>query len=65
MRRHVERISYMHFKDIDPAVKADVIASVPDFMMLAGRVFFAIWAMGMLIFPRSENPWMQARVVHD
>jgi inosose dehydratase len=25
MRRHVRRISYMHFKDIDPAVKARVI----------------------------------------
>ena len=26
MRRHIGRISYMHFKDIDPAVKADQVA---------------------------------------
>ena len=26
MERHIGRISYMHFKDIDPVVKADVIA---------------------------------------
>jgi inosose dehydratase len=26
MRRHIGRISYMHFKDIDPVVKADAIA---------------------------------------
>ncbi len=31
MRRHIGRISYMHFKDIDPAVKADVIASRTGF----------------------------------
>ena len=26
MKRNVGRISYMHFKDIDPVVKADAIA---------------------------------------
>ena len=27
MKKHIDRISYMHFKDIDPAVKADVVAN--------------------------------------
>ena len=31
MKRHIGRISYMHFKDIDPAVKADVIAKRTGF----------------------------------
>lgn len=31
MRRHMGRISYMHFKDIDPVVKADVIANRTGF----------------------------------
>jgi inosose dehydratase len=26
MKRHMDRISHMHFKDIDPVVKADVVA---------------------------------------
>ncbi|MEN0001582.1 MAG: TIM barrel protein, partial [Pseudomonadota bacterium] len=31
MKRHMDRISYMHFKDIDPRVKADVIANTTGF----------------------------------
>jgi inosose dehydratase len=32
MKRHINRISYMHFKDIDPVVKADVIANRTGFL---------------------------------
>lgn len=31
MKRHIDRISYMHFKDIDPAVKARAIANRTGF----------------------------------
>jgi len=31
MTRHIDRISYMHFKDTDPKVKADVIANRTGF----------------------------------
>ena len=31
MKRHIGRISYMHFKDIDPKVKAEVVANRTDF----------------------------------
>lgn len=31
MRRHIERISYVHFKDISPSVKANVIANRTGF----------------------------------
>ena len=32
MQRWMSRISYMHFKDIDPQVKADVIANGTGFL---------------------------------
>ena len=40
MRRHVDRISYMHFKDIDPVVKADVIARRTGFYEACGQGIF-------------------------
>ncbi len=40
MKRHIGRISYMHFKDIDPAVKADVIANRTGFYDACGQGIF-------------------------
>ncbi|MEL6807894.1 MAG: TIM barrel protein [Pseudomonadota bacterium] len=40
MRRHIGRISYMHFKDIDPQVKADVIARRTGFYDACGQGIF-------------------------
>jgi len=40
MKRHVDRISYMHFKDIDPKVKADVIANRTGFYDACGQGIF-------------------------
>ncbi|MBO6637824.1 MAG: TIM barrel protein [Roseitalea sp.] len=40
MGRHIDRISYMHFKDIDPAVKADVIARGTGFYEACGQGIF-------------------------
>ena len=40
MKRHVGRISYMHFKDIDPKVKAKVVANRTDFYTACGDGIF-------------------------
>ena len=40
MDRHIDRISYMHFKDIDPTVKADVIAKRTGFYDACGQGIF-------------------------
>lgn len=40
MKRHMPRISYMHFKDIDPKVKADVIANRTGFYDACGQGIF-------------------------
>lgn len=40
MKRHMNRISYMHFKDIDPRVKADVIAKRTGFYDACGQGIF-------------------------
>lgn len=50
MRRHVGRISYMHFKDIDPAVKADVVANRTDFYTACGQGIFCNLGQGDVDF---------------
>ncbi|MGI9419118.1 MAG: sugar phosphate isomerase/epimerase family protein, partial [Geminicoccaceae bacterium] len=40
MKRHIDRISYMHFKDIDPVVKADVIEKRTGFYDACGQGIF-------------------------
>lgn len=51
MRRHVGRISYMHFKDIDPVVKADVIAKGTGFYQACGQGIFCNLGKGDVDFP--------------
>lgn len=51
MKRHMDRISYMHFKDIDPAVKADVIANRTDFYKACGQGIFCNLGDGETDFP--------------
>lgn len=40
MKRHIDRISYVHFKDIDPKVKADVIVKRTGFYDACGQGIF-------------------------
>ena len=40
MKKHIDRISYMHFKDIDPKVKANVVANRTDFYTACGDGIF-------------------------
>jgi len=51
MRRHIDRISYMHFKDINPAVKADVIDRRTGFYDACGQGIFCNLGEGDVDFP--------------
>ena len=51
MRRHMDRISYMHFKDIDPVVKADVIAKRTGFYDACAQGIFCKLGLGDVDFP--------------
>jgi inosose dehydratase len=51
MRRHIDRISYMHFKDIDPKVKADVVEKRTDFYDACGQGIFCNLGDGDVDFP--------------
>ncbi len=51
MRRHIGRISYMHFKDIDPLVKKEVVANRTDFYEACGQGIFCNLGDGEVDFP--------------
>ncbi len=51
MRRHMQRISYMHFKDIDPKVKARAIANRTGFYEACGQGIFCNLGQGDVDFP--------------
>ncbi|WP_419911536.1 TIM barrel protein [Hoeflea sp.] len=48
---HIDRISYMHFKDIDPAVKNRVITERTDFYEACGQGIFCNLGDGETDFP--------------
>lgn len=50
MRRNIKRISYMHLKDIDPKVKADVIARGTGFYEACGQGIFCNLGKGDVDF---------------
>jgi len=50
MKKHIGRISYMHFKDIDPAVKAQVVANRTDFYKACGDGIFCNLGKGDVDF---------------
>lgn len=60
MRRHIGRISYMHFKDIDPAVKADVVANRTDFYKACGQGIFCNLGEGDVDFPTVRQILLDA-----
>ena len=51
MKKHIGRISYLHFKDIDPKVKARVIASRTGFYDACGQGIFCNLGKGDVDFP--------------
>lgn len=50
LKRHLDRISYLHFKDIDPAVKARVIANRTGFYEACGQGIFCNLGRGDVNF---------------
>jgi inosose dehydratase len=47
MQRHRNRLAYVHFKDIDPAVHADVVAKRTDFYEACGQGIFCNLGKGV------------------
>lgn len=60
MDRHIDRISYMHFKDIDPKVKADVVANRTDFYKACGQGIFCNLGKGDVNFPAVRQRLLDA-----
>ncbi|MEM6306642.1 MAG: TIM barrel protein [Pseudomonadota bacterium] len=60
MKRHIDRISYMHFKDIDPAVKADVIAKRTGFYDACGQGIFCNLGQGDVDFAAVRHVLLDA-----
>ena len=50
MTRHMSRIAYIHFKDIDPAVRADAVAKRTGFYNACGQGIFCNLGKGMTGF---------------
>jgi len=60
MKRHMPRISYMHFKDVDPAVKADVIAKRTGFYDACGQGIFCNLGDGDVDFTAVRQTLLDA-----
>ncbi len=60
MKRHINRISYMHFKDINPTVKADVIAKRTGFYEACGQGIFCNLGKGDVNFPQVRQVLLEA-----
>ncbi len=60
MQRHMSRISYMHFKDIDPAVKARAIANRTGFYDACGEGIFCNLGQGDVDFPSVRAELLKA-----
>ncbi len=60
MKRHVDRISYVHFKDIDPVVKARVIENRTGFYEACGQGIFCNLGKGDVDFAAVRRVLMEA-----
>ncbi|WP_426036544.1 sugar phosphate isomerase/epimerase family protein [Cypionkella sp. TWP1-2-1b2] len=60
MRRHIDRISYMHFKDIDPAVKARAVAHHTGFYEACGQGIFCNLGTGDVDFASVRQVLLDA-----
>lgn len=55
MKRHLDRISYIHFKDIDPSVKARAIANRTGFYDACGQGIFCNLGKGDVNFEAARE----------
>lgn len=60
MKRHIGRISYMHFKDIDPRVKARAIENRTGFYEACGQGIFCNLGQGDVDFPAVRQVLLDA-----
>jgi inosose dehydratase len=60
LRRNVGRVSYMHFKDIDPAVKARAVANRTGFYDACGQGIFCNLGKGDVDFPAVRQVLLDA-----
>lgn len=60
MKRNMGRISYMHFKDIDPKIKAEVITSRTGFYEACGQGIFCNLGDGDVDFPAARQTLLDA-----
>lgn len=60
MQKYIGRISYMHFKDIDPKVKADVIANRTGFYEACGQGIFCNLGQGDVDFEAVRKVLLDA-----
>ncbi len=60
MQRHINRIGYMHFKDIDPKVKADVIERRTGFYDACAQGIFCKLGEGDVDFPAVRQVLLDA-----
>lgn len=60
MRRHIGRISYMHFKDIDPQVKARAVANRTGFYDACAQGIFCNLGRGDVDFPAVRQILLDA-----
>ena len=60
MRRNIGRISYMHFKDIDPVVKAHAVANRTGFYDACGQGIFCNLGTGDVDFPSVRQILLDA-----
>lgn len=55
LRRHAGRVSYMHFKDVDPAVRARVVAGRTGFYDACAQGIFCNLGQGCVDFPAVRD----------
>jgi inosose dehydratase len=60
MARHMARIAYVHFKDIDPGVKARVVAKRTGFYDACGQGIFCNLGQGDVDFPAVRQVLLDA-----
>lgn len=60
MKKHIARISYMHFKDIAPKVKANVIENRTGFYDACGQGIFCNLGEGDVDFPAARQVLLDA-----
>jgi inosose dehydratase len=60
MRRNIGRISYMHFKDIDPVVKAHAVADRTGFYDACGQGIFCNLGKGDVDFGSVRQQLLDA-----